>query len=740
MIERRIDVKADQRHMGWSTTKCLFALILFALLTFPAAFALAETGDVNGDGTVDARDSMALRGYLVGNPGGIHTAGADLNGDSRVDLRDLVLLERLLETMPTEDPPVDPEDKSVTVKNIVYGQSESGRDLVCTVMEPKKYSRTILVVFAIHGFEDSYPHDGQELVDTAGLVIGHFQDPAALSDTRLMIVAPANPDGLYDGTTNYGFGRCNANGIDLNRDFDAAHVVMTNDRNRTPYPFSASESRALRDLVAAYNPDVVLDCHGWENCTIGDSELAAVFQEEMGLQHRVSFSDNAHGYFSYWTHNRGALALLVEFTNPDFDRQSFLSAMDRLARGDYDDGTGEYESDPAFEGFSTVNTYTLSTGDVFTYLDFDGNRTGKIFGNEDLCTILKFYRNGYVRVRYPVSAGQKEAYCPLDAFIAPEQRIGISSVYFQANQAVYRRMDLSETIGTVYSTDSAFCVARTDSALQIIYPLDAGGWKMGWVPAGTASFSRSAAGGRSFLDSAESDSAMLDANPVQAVAGRESQTPVSVRAEDLVAARLWLIYDPSILTLEGVENGECLNSITLSEDQATGVYCMLWADSLQFDPRAVNGTLAIPVFSVPEGVSPQNTTVQVMIPAGNALDSVLNEVALDSFSIPVIIKEQDGRALYLPDETVVIEAEAFAGCSFETIYLTSPNLSALRYRAFADCTGLRSVYIGPGVTEIDDDAFAGCVGITVHGESGSAAEVFAVKKGIVFIPFDFENE
>ena len=151
-------MKANQGHALRSFSKGLFSLILFVLLVALTAFSLAETGDVNGDGAVDARDSTALRDYLVGNPGRIHTSGADLNADNRVDLKDLVLLERLLDTLPEDDPPpVDPEEDDVTVRNIVYGQSESGRDLVCTVMEPKQYSRTILAIFAIHGYREIKP-------------------------------------------------------------------------------------------------------------------------------------------------------------------------------------------------------------------------------------------------------------------------------------------------------------------------------------------------------------------------------------------------------------------------------------------------------------------------------------------------------------------------------------------------------------------------------------------------------
>ena len=241
-------------------TNTVFAnifLILVILLLSPVT-VFAETGDINADGKVSIEDSLLLRDYLVGNAAGIYESNSDIDEDGDVDLKDLVLLERCLGTIPEDDQvpvdPVEPEECRPSVTEIVYGQSEMGRDLVCTIIEPEHYDRTILANFAIHGFEDNYDHDGQELVDTAELVIDHFRDAEDMHSCRLMIVSCANPDGLINGTTNNGFGRCNANGVDLNRDFDAAHVSMNNARNYTPYPFSASESRALRDLVNTYQP------------------------------------------------------------------------------------------------------------------------------------------------------------------------------------------------------------------------------------------------------------------------------------------------------------------------------------------------------------------------------------------------------------------------------------------------------------------------------------------------------
>ena len=44
-----------------------------------------------------------------------------------------------------------------------------------------------------------------------------------------------------------------------------------------------------------------------------------------------------------------------------------------------------------------------------------------------------------------------------------------------------KRSDMSETFGVVYPTDKITVIGRSGSKLQIIYPLDSGGYKMGWI-------------------------------------------------------------------------------------------------------------------------------------------------------------------------------------------------------------------------------------------------------------------
>lgn len=217
------------------------------------------------------------------------------------------------------------------VATMNFGVTEQNREMICYSFTPENYEKTVFLNFAIHGFEDNYDKDGQVLVDMANQLIQYYTEhPEAYRNTRLLIVPCANPDGLEAGTTNNGFGRCNANGVDLNRDFDAEHKVFTNARNKTLEPFSAVESRALRDLFLDYDVDVLLDFHGWLDMTIGDGSLAEIFEEEMDLKHKTEFNANCNGYFSYWANLKGAEALLVEFKDENISFDKLISALDKI--------------------------------------------------------------------------------------------------------------------------------------------------------------------------------------------------------------------------------------------------------------------------------------------------------------------------------------------------------------------------------------------------------------------------
>ena len=308
------------------------------------------------------------------------------------------------------------------------------------------------------------------------------KNPDKLENTRLIIIPCANPDGLQEGTTNNGFGRCNANGVDLNRDFDANYRAYSSARNYTQSPFSASESRALRDLVLSVKPEITIDFHGWENCTIGNYNIAKVFLEEMGLSHNVDFeTTNAAGYFSNWAYQQGSAGLLVEFTNSrSVSVTNFENAINRLLSGEYN----KLKKDKRFDRFKNFNSFTVNTEKVTTYkfINESYSSASYIDGMVDNCIILEVYENGWVKVQYPITNGNKVAYARLWDFTAIDtMKSSFEKLSLASNKNVYKRSDLSEKYGTVYTTDEAYIINEEDNAYQIIYELDAGGWKMGWI-------------------------------------------------------------------------------------------------------------------------------------------------------------------------------------------------------------------------------------------------------------------
>ncbi|MBQ9679942.1 MAG: bacterial Ig-like domain-containing protein [Ruminococcus sp.] len=440
-------------------------------------------GDVNDDKTINMKDIVLLQQYLNKYQVTINQEASDIFYDSKINMKDIAVLQQYLNGYDVTLGKPSGAESNDTYTSFVYGSSELGRDLVCHAFTPKQYNDTVLLNFAIHGFEDEYDHDGQVLVDNANKLIEYYKaNPDKLGSTRLLIIPSANPDGLIDGYDNDAFGRCNANGIDLNRDFDANYISQSTPRYYTPSAFSASESRALRDLVLEYSPTVVLDIHGWLDETIGDYEIGQIFEEEMDLQHYVGFTNyNARGYFANWAHQQGALGLLVELkSSNNVQYEKLVTSINRILNKDY-----EYsDTDSRFSEFESIECYTLTKdrSDTFKYFDKPYSAASYIDGKTDLVTIFKVYDNGWVKCQYPIVNGYKTAYCKLEAFIDADNVLDEFYEYsVSANTSVYKCSDLSESFGTVYPTDKITVIAETESALQIIYPLDNGGYKMGWI-------------------------------------------------------------------------------------------------------------------------------------------------------------------------------------------------------------------------------------------------------------------
>jgi len=199
--------------------------------------------------------------------------------------------------------------------SFVYGHSEMGRDLICWRVGRADAESSILLVFGVHGFEDAFDHDGEVLKRIAEGMIAHYEEHAdELRNFCLYIIPCANPDGQIDGTTQYGFGRCNANGYDINRDFSFNWVEDNTERNQTgEEPFVTAEARAIRDLVELIRPTYGIDVHGWKEATYGNGKMAEVFAEPFRCEiNRLS----TQGMLCAWLRSMTEDAILIELPYP----------------------------------------------------------------------------------------------------------------------------------------------------------------------------------------------------------------------------------------------------------------------------------------------------------------------------------------------------------------------------------------------------------------------------------------
>lgn len=127
-----------------------------------------------------------------------------------------------------------------------------------------------------------------------------------------------------------------------------------------------------------------------------------------------------------------------------------------------------------------ITVYTRATGRVYTYKSVNGSYSGYIDGATDQCKILEIYKSGWCKVRYPISKGYKVAYTKTSNFFV-NTNFSTTTIRLGSKKTVYRRSDLKKTLGTVYGTDNVIIIGQEKGNTQILYPLDGGGYKCGWI-------------------------------------------------------------------------------------------------------------------------------------------------------------------------------------------------------------------------------------------------------------------
>jgi hypothetical protein len=182
-----------------------------------------------------------------------------------------------LKPAPVSPPAEEPAAANLSPKKSVIGKSVQGRNIEAYTYGTGKTH--LLFVGGIHG---GYEWNSVLLAYT---FIDYFTAnpkliPATLSVT---IVPSANPDGVFkvigkEGRftladvpkgTDQSVGRFNANGVDLNRNFDCKWQPQSMWRGTTvsagTAPFSEPEAKAIRDFVLAKKPAAGIFWHSQSN-------------------------------------------------------------------------------------------------------------------------------------------------------------------------------------------------------------------------------------------------------------------------------------------------------------------------------------------------------------------------------------------------------------------------------------------------------------------------------------------
>ena len=199
-----------------------------------------------------------------------------------------------------------------------YGLSGKNKELKWYKLGTGK--NVVFAVFEQHGWEDAWAFDGVELVNIANTMMSKLSsmEQSTFNDWTIYVIPYANPDGITDGYTNNGPGRCTVTSrIDMNRCWPANFVPYYTSRNYTgATSLGATEAVFLENFISnrfGNGTNIVLDIHGWLNKTYGNSQVGSYFGQQFGFGHS---NTHGNGYLETWAYLQGAKSCLVELPMP----------------------------------------------------------------------------------------------------------------------------------------------------------------------------------------------------------------------------------------------------------------------------------------------------------------------------------------------------------------------------------------------------------------------------------------
>ncbi|MDO6338451.1 SH3 domain-containing protein [Clostridium perfringens] len=286
-----------------------------------------------------------------------------------------------------------PRPSITNAQKIVYGTSGRGRELAA--YKVGNGTNSLIYVCAIHGWEDHWAADGIELTRIGNGLIEHFQN-AGTNNWSLYIIPVANPDGLSEGYTNNGPGRCTIVGaVDCNRDFPIGFTPYGDSRHWTnKEPLSVPESRSLRDFISGIKGKTsgstyLIDMHGWEDKTIGDSHISRAFQNQFGFVNGCYDGVYQGGFLISWANSIGVRAALIELPQSCYSHsdavngrylQKAINAVTNLIGGSGGSSsggsTGGNTGSGSTGGSSSSDVTYIANGEVINVQSFLNVRKG----------------------------------------------------------------------------------------------------------------------------------------------------------------------------------------------------------------------------------------------------------------------------------------------------------------------------------------------------------------------------
>lgn len=142
-------------------------------------------------------------------------------------------------------------------------------------------------------------------------------------------------------------------------------------------------------------------------------------------------------------------------------------------------GVMAYAAPPV--GKTVLQTYSCKrVNDCYTGLGT--GKTGWIAAHDDLIRLYEIRSDGWVKGDYPAGSGRVTRWFKFGDLV-----MNGNFKNYEANLVnvktlpVYRTYNSGSSFGTVYNTDKVIVVDEYGSRKCIVYNLDAGGYKMGWV-------------------------------------------------------------------------------------------------------------------------------------------------------------------------------------------------------------------------------------------------------------------